>query len=111
MGITRARIFARFQTNQGVCKQVPPRSLLQPRLPALHFTRCECRARRELDDDHQPVASLNAIAAVGPSDSSPDHYPLPTYLPSKPNCAGPELISCTVASVGPPHHMLGTRHP
>ena len=39
-------------------------------LPALHFPRCDCRARRQVDHDHQPVTSLNTIAPDGPSGSS-----------------------------------------
>jgi hypothetical protein len=76
-------------------------------LPALHFSRCDCRARRQIDHDHQPLASLNTIAPDGPSGSSP----ATTYLPSKPDCAGSELISCTVASVCLRHKTLGTPDP
>ncbi len=76
-------------------------------LPALHFPRCDCRARRQVDYDRQPVASLDTIAPDGPSGS-----PLATtYLTSKPDCTGSELISCTVAPVCLRHDTLGTRHP
>jgi len=76
-------------------------------LPALHFPRCDRRDRRQVDQDHQPVTSLNTIAPVGPSGSSP----ATTYLPSKPDCARSELISCTVACVCLRHDTLGTQRP
>ncbi len=76
-------------------------------LPALHFPRCDCRAHRQVDHDHQPVASLNTIAPDGSSGSSP----ATTAVPSKPDCAGSELISCTVASLCLRHDTLGARHP
>jgi excisionase family DNA binding protein len=54
-----------------------------------------------------PIASLHTIAPDSPSGSSP----ATTYLPSKPDCAGSELISCAVASVCLRYDPLGTRHP
>jgi hypothetical protein len=48
-------------------------------LPALHFPRCDCRACRQVDHDHQPLACLNTIAPDGSSGSSP----LPTSRRSR----------------------------
>lgn len=63
-------------------------------LPALHFPRCDCRARRQAATTIKPVASLNTIAP----DSSSGSCPATTSVPSKPDCTGSELISCTVVA-------------
>jgi hypothetical protein len=99
----------RWHFSEHYLRSPPDRTARQRRhrLPALHFRRRDCRARRQVDHDHQSVASLNTIAPDGPSGTSP----ATTHLPSNPDCAGSELISCTVASVCLRHDTLGTRHP
>lgn len=59
-------------------------------LPTLHFPRRDCRAHRQVDHDHQPLARLHTIAPGGPSRTPP----AATHLASKPDGARSELISC-----------------
>jgi hypothetical protein len=98
----------RWHFSEHYLRSPPDRTARQRRhwLPALHFHCGDCRARRQIDHDHQPVASLNTIAPDRPSGSSS----ATAYVPSKPICAGSELISCTVTSVCLRHDTLGTRH-
>ena len=98
-GISRNTIYRLLRTGELASVVIGCRRFISPD--------CDCRARRQVDHDHQPVASLNTIAPDGPSGSSP----ATTYLPSQPDRAGSELISCTVASVCLRHDTLGTRHP
>ena len=74
-GISRNTIYRLLRTGELASVVVGCRQL--------HFPRCDCRARRQVDHDHQPVASLNTIASDRPA-----LLPLPTtYVPSKPDSA------------------------
>jgi hypothetical protein len=76
------------------------------RLPTLHLSRGDCRARRQVDHHNQPVACVNTIAPDGPSGTAL----ATTDLTSKPDCTDSELISRVVASVCLQPGPLGARH-